>query len=441
MQSFNEVFRLTIKIFTYCNHFIMRVFLTLTILIFIELSTIAQDSMPAIPVVCYFNPENSFTQVLPDNATFAKSRLAATSNIEVTYIDFPEQAKVPFEYAISLWEKYLVSSQTIRIKATWSKSLANNVLAETYAARVYKLSSSTPNLPYANVWYPTPLAEALSGKDLNSGDYDMFISLNANINWSYLTNAQVVAGKFDMVTVLLHEISHGLGFSSSMTVINNDTQGQYGQLGSAYIFDVYMKDSKKVNLTNTGIYGNPSTDLKTALTSNVLYFGVKNSALANSLPRLYAPATFKSGSSFSHFDEGTYPVGSANSLMTPNVRAAEVNHTPGDLLLNCLYTIGWQVNGLTGLVTGTESLPENIFEILVFPNPVENLLNVAIPNQAQARTIKIDLFNQNGRILQEIEKQNVNVETFQIDLSNYEAGLYFLQVLDGEKKTVRKIIK
>jgi Secretion system C-terminal sorting domain len=420
----------------------MRYFLIIILFFSFQQVSFSQDSMPAVPVVCYLSEQNSFTEIPAQEFISASSRLAATSNIEVTYTDFPEQVKIPFEQAVAIWEKYLITTQTIRIKATWSKTMANTVLAETGATRIYRSSASIPNLPYANVWYPTPLAEALSGKELNSGDFDMTVTLNANINWYYGTDAKAQSGKYDMITVLLHEIAHGLGFLSSMSIINSDTQGQYGQSGSAYIFDIFMQDSKKVKLTNTGVYGNPSTDLKTSLISNALYFGLKNPTFANTLPRLYAPSPFKSGSSFSHFDESTYTVGTANSLMSPSVRAAEVNHNPGELLLNCLNEMGWQINGLNGyVVTDVENIPEQTFEVLVFPNPVDDVINVAFPLQTQPRGIKIDLLDNQGKNLQSIEKRGVTVETISIDVSTLHEGMYFLRVLDGQKISVKKIVK
>ncbi|MFN3487749.1 MAG: T9SS type A sorting domain-containing protein [Emticicia sp.] len=420
----------------------MRFTIIIILFLLFQQVSFSQDSMPAVPVVCYLSEQNSFTEIPAQQFISASSRLAATSNIEVTYIDFPEQVKVPFEQAVVIWEKYLISSQKIRVKATWSKTMSNTVLAETGATRIYRSSASIPNLPYANVWYPTPLAEALSGKELNSGDFDMTVTLNANINWYYGTDAKAQSGRYDMITVMLHEIAHGLGFSSSMSIINSDTQGQYGQSGSAYIFDTFMQDSRKVKLTNTGVYGNPSTDLKASLSSNALYFGLKNPSFANKLPRLYAPLLFKSGSSFSHFDESTYTVGTPNSLMSPSVRAAEVNHNPGELLLNCLNEMGWQINGLNGfVVTDTESIPEQTFEVLVFPNPVMDVVNVAFPLKIQPRTVKIDLLDNQGKLLQSIEKQGVTLETISVDVSVLNEGMYFLRLLDGQKVSVKKIVK
>jgi hypothetical protein len=398
----------------------------------------AQESMPAKPVICYFSEENSFTEILPDKFITENARLAATSNIEVTYIDFPASATTAFEQAVTLWEKHLISSQTIRIKATWS-SLTATTLAVSGATRIFK---NFTNAPYSNIWYPTPLAEALAGKDLNSGDYDINVTLNSSANWYYGTDAKAQAGKYDLITVTMHEIAHGLGFSSSMEIINNNTQGQYGQSGSAYVYDVFMQDSQKIKLTNAGIYGNPSLDLKNSLTSNALYFGLKNSKFATTLPRLYAPSPYKDGVSFSHFDENTYPSGTTNSLMSPSVRAAEVNQNPGELLLNCLNEMGWQINDLNGyVVTDTESISEQNLAIKVFPNPAKDFLNVAIPLQNQPRTIKISLLNSNGQVLQSIENQSVTVETFVIDVHNLSEGMYFLRVLDGEKIKTVKVVK
>jgi Secretion system C-terminal sorting domain len=399
---------------------------------------LSQESMLAKPVVCHFSEENSFTEIFPEDFTKNNTRLAATSNIEVTYVDFPAAAKTAFEQAVALWEKYLISSQTIRLKATWS-SLTTSTLAVSGATRIYK---NFTNAPYSNVWYPATLAEALSGKDLNSGDYDINVTLNSNTNWYYGTDAKAQAGKYDLITVTMHEIAHGLGFSSSMEVINSDTQGQYGQSGTAYVYDVFMQDSQKIKLTNTGIYGNPSSDLKKSLTSNALFFGLKNAKFANTLPRIYAPSPFKDGVSFSHFDESTYPSGSVNSLMSPSVRAAEVNQNPGELLLNCLNEMGWQINGLVGyVVTDTEAIPEQNLEVKVFPNPAEDFLNVAIPLQNQPRSVKISLLNVNGQVLQTIENQSITVEKFVLDVRSLPEGMYFLRVIDGEKIKTIKVVK
>lgn len=396
------------------------------------------ESMPAEPVICYYTEEDSFTQILPDSGFISNARIAATSSISVTYVDFPDAAKAAYEKAMSIWSRYIHSTQTIRIKATWA-SLSTGVLATTGSTRIYK---NFTNAPFQDVWYPVSLAEAISGKDLNNGDYEIEMKVNSNMNWYYGLDAKAQAGKFDLITVVMHEIAHGFGFSSSMKLVNNNTQGQYGQSGNNYIYDLFLQNAGKIKLTNSGIFGNPSTDLKGALTGNALYFGLRNSKYANILPKLYAPATFSDGSSISHFDESSYPQGNTNSLMSPNVRSAEVNQAPGELLLRCLQDLGWEIVGLEGnAITSNEYVVEPVLSAIIFPNPVLDIVKVAFPIRNQGRDISIELFDLKGRALQRIENRSVISETIPVDLTNLPDGTYLLKVVDGSQIITTKLVK
>ncbi|GAB3512648.1 T9SS type A sorting domain-containing protein [Emticicia fontis] len=402
-------------------------------------SLLAQtESMPAEPVICYYTEEDSFTEILPDKNYESNARVLATSTIQVTYVDFPEAAKAAYEKAMNLWAKYLNSSQPIRIKATWT-SLSTGVLAVTGATRIYK---NFQNAPFQNVWYPVSLAEAISGKELNDNDFDIEMKINSGMGWYYGVDGKSQAGKYDLITVVMHEIAHGLGFSSSMKLINSNTQGQYGQSGSNYIYDMFLQNTGKIKLTNSGVFGNPSTDLKSALTGNAIYFGLRNSKYANVLPKLYAPSSFNEGSSISHFDETTYPQGNPNSLMSPNVRSAEVNQNPGDLLLRCLQDMGWQIVGLEGnLITSNEYTVEPILSPIVFPNPVADIVKVAFPLRNQGRDISIDLYDTKGRTLQHLDGQNITSETITVDLTHLLDGIYLLKVIDGNQVMTKKLVK
>ncbi len=396
------------------------------------------ESMPAKPVICHYTEEDSFTQILPDEKFASNARVLATSTIQVTYVDFPDAAKTAYEKAMSLWSKYLYSSQPIKIKATWT-SLSSGVLAVTGATRIYK---NFQNAPYQNVWYPASLAEAISGKNLNDNDFEIEMKINSNMNWYYGIDGKSQAGKFDLITVVMHEIAHGLGFSSSFKLVNSSTQGQYGQSGSNYIYDMFLQNAGKIKLTNSGVFGNPSTDLKTALTGNAIYFGLRNSSYANFLPKLYAPSAFNEGSSISHFDESYYPQGNPNSLMSPNVRSAEVNQNPGDLLLRCLQDMGWQIVGIEGnLITANEYTVEPVLSAIVFPNPVADIVKVAFPLRNQGRDISIELFDVKGQALQHIESQSITSETIPLDLSQLPDGIYLMKIVDGTQIITKKLVK
>ncbi|UTA66795.1 T9SS type A sorting domain-containing protein [Emticicia sp. 21SJ11W-3] len=395
----------------------------------------AQQSMPAVPVVCHYIEENSFTEILPERLFSANARPATTATIEVTYVDFPETAKAAYEKAMSIWAGYLYSSQPIRIKATWT-ALNTGVLAVTGSTRIYK---NFTGAPYTNLWYPVAMAEAISGRNLNDDEFEIEMKLNNGVNWSFNTDGRASAGRFDFTTVVLHEIAHGLGFSSSMK-ITNTTQGQYGQSGSNYIYDTFLQDSGRIKLTDATVYGNPSTDLKTALTSNALYFGLKNTAFANSLPRIYAPTTFSEGSSISHFDENTYPAGSDNSLMSPSVRTAEVNHKPGELLLRALQEMGWYIIDPDGYIINSVE-PGQQLNVLIFPNPVADVITIAFPLSNSARDVSAELTDSKGVLINKIEGKSIISETYTLDLTNLPDGLYLLKIKDANRLITKKLIK
>ena len=53
--------------------------------LFINIYSQAQDSQPAIPVVCHLSHEDAFTQVLADESFLANAKITApTSTIDIT---------------------------------------------------------------------------------------------------------------------------------------------------------------------------------------------------------------------------------------------------------------------------------------------------------------------------------------------------------------------
>src|SRR5690606_28192084 len=73
--------------------------------------------------------------------------------------------------------------------------------------------------PRANTWYPVALANKLAGVDFcpppDGGDcgedYDVFITYGGHHTFYLGLDGNVPEDEFDMVTVSLHEIGHGLG--------------------------------------------------------------------------------------------------------------------------------------------------------------------------------------------------------------------------------------
>ena len=57
--------------------------------------------------------------------------------------------------------------------------------------------------------------------------------------------------------------------------------------------------------------------------------------------KIFAPAVFQGGSSYSHLNEATFPAGNVNSLMTPAIGRGETILNPGPATLAIFKQMGW----------------------------------------------------------------------------------------------------
>ncbi|MCA8832695.1 T9SS type A sorting domain-containing protein [Hymenobacter pini] len=299
-----------------------------------------KNAGPAPTTVCYASAEDQHSR-LPLPAAFVQQkntgqRRAGAARIEVTYSGFTPQAQAAFQYAVDIWQSLLTSPVTIRVQATWTP-LGAGVLGSAGATAYYSdISSSVRN----GAAYPVALAEKLSGRDLNPAtEADISARFSSSFNWYYGTDGNVPTGQYDLVSVVLHELGHGLGFIASTGYSN----GQGGYATPPSVFGTYIENLNNEPLINNPTYPNSSKALGTQFTSAQVYF---NSALAKSVnggvrPRLYAPSTYSAGSSISHLNESTYPATNINSLMTPQIGASEAMHNPGPITLKMFAEMGW----------------------------------------------------------------------------------------------------
>ncbi len=270
----------------------------------------------------------------------ALSLLNPTATIDVTYIGFPGGAQAAFQHAVDIWEGLITSSQVIKVTARWTP-LGTGVLGSASAASVWR---DFGGAPIPGTWYPQALAEKLTGGSLNHPDSsDINASFNSTFpNWYFGTDGNPPSGQYDFVTVVLHELGHGLGFFGSMSVSSGTGSWGVGT-GFPFIYDRFAENGSNQQLINTTIFPNPSVALGTQLTSGNIFFDGTNATPANggTPPKLYCPGTWASGSSFSHLDETTYPAGNPHSLMTPMIGTAEAAHAPGAVTLAMFEDWGW----------------------------------------------------------------------------------------------------
>ena len=250
---------------------------------------------------------------------------------------FPENAKAAFNAAASVWANLVKSSVPITIEACWA-SLSGSTLGYSGGSTLHR---NFPNVPFGNTWYSSSLANSFAGYDLNPSNVDMHITYNQNFTWYLGTDGSTPAGQYDFMSVVLHEICHGLNFSGSMQYSGGQVGWGYGT-GSPSIYDTFMKDGSGNSLINTGVYPNPSTSLGTALTSNSIWFYGGNAMAANggSPVKIYAPSTWLDGSSYSHLDYTTFS-GTVNKLMVYAISSGVSIHDPGPVTTGLLKDLGW----------------------------------------------------------------------------------------------------
>lgn len=333
---------------------IMREFITFSVVLLLALCHAqigsAQQMLsfkPDKPIICYQSNENRPDHVAVSDK-FKKLRQNPSGRIksaifEVEYINFPSNglAKTAFQYALEIWESELTSIVPIKIRAEWI-SLESSVLGQALWGRAF---ANFDGVQHMNTFYPVALAEKISRKELNPADEpDIVISLNSNAAWYYKTDGNTSSGQMDLVTIALHEIAHGLGFSDTYDV--KDAEGSVGlrsdNIMVPFIFDLFVENASNETLFND--FDSPSDELGTQLQNTNLFFNTPLSlaALSGTPPKLFAPSTFDRGSSISHLDEGTFnEPEDANRLMTPHIAKAESIHAPGNLLLAMLSDMGW----------------------------------------------------------------------------------------------------
>jgi hypothetical protein len=291
---------------------------------------------------------------------------------------WPWDARMAFDYALSIWGVLITGDQTIEIDACWRTDMGPGVLGSSGANNRYRDFGSAP---VAGTWYPVALANQLEGVDQNGDTAEMTINFNANYSWYYGLDGETPPGDYDFVTVVLHEVAHGLGFSGSMNwddglgddeCDGTNGHGCWGGGGApAYpaAYDRWAVNGTGQTLINS--FDNNSTTLGNQLISDNLFFAGPHAMAANGnvAARLFAPTVWNGGSSFSHLHDGTYD-GTAHALMTHALAFGESAHHPGTITLGILEDIGWEVPPLAQVWVDDDAVPP---EDGTFPHPFDTV--------------------------------------------------------------------
>ena len=235
-----------------------------------------------------------------------------------------EQRVNAFEAALARWADLITSAVPIQVQAAMPELFcepASALLGQAGASNIFRDFAAAPR---SQTWYPVALANALSGLDLDPSNVDIVARFNAALDlspdclggggWWYGIGSPAPPGSPDFFLTVLHEVAHGLGFS---TFVDHETGRKFLGLDDAYM----------LNLVD-GASGLPwpqlsdSERMASAISDQLQWAGPAVSQAASVLsegrdgsgrPRMYSPTSLQLGSSVSHWDTSLFP----NELMEP----------------------------------------------------------------------------------------------------------------------------
>ena len=265
---------------------------------------------------------------------------------------WPAQAQTAFTAATDIWGTKIDSLVPIVVDACW-EPLPAGVLGGTGPTQLFTPAG-------VNFFYPAALANILNGSDIVPGISEISASFNSTAgDWYFGTDGNPGGTQNDFLTVVLHDIAHGLGFSGSMTAWDGNPpassapcnppagQGCWGinDPRVPFIYDQFTENQAGQTLINDAVFPNPSAQLKTELEggADYLFFTGGNAAAANGGNRvpLYSPSAWRQGSSYSHLDESFD--NTPNALMTFSQSPGSSLHSPGPVALGIFNDIGYTV--------------------------------------------------------------------------------------------------
>ena len=313
------------------------------------------------------------------------------SNFKVTYVNVPIAEQTAVQAAIDTWSDNWSSSVPVNVVANFVPEGTSGILASASPVSFFHNFTGAPD---ATLWYSSAMANALANKDLDPTSPEISININSTMaNVFYLaTDGNCPTNQYDLESIIVHEIAHGLGFLSNDSF---DNFSQYGSIDQPTPFDAYAQTADGGRLMDLA---SPSASLGIAMQNTLVWSG-KNAIAANNgiKPALYTPRHFEPGSSVSHLDETTFQGSGPDALMTPSWPGGSVFHAPGPLVIAMLADM--RLKPPAGIPVGIPNAPRNVYAIvgnksaLVSFDPPDN----ARTSQVTSYAITV---NETGKVVQ-----------------------------------------
>lgn len=274
-----------------------------------------------------------------------------------------------FQYAADAWGLRLGGNLPVIVTAKFESLGGTSVSATLGFAAPVTVHRDFTNAPASLTWYVAPLANQLYGTDLNDlvpqscPSYalplvggkcpDIFTQFNSDVDGPVVLGATDFyygidgnsGSDIDFLSVVLHEIGHGLGvldlIDPDTGIIDPNPQSpSCNSCSDAYTANLLdgnlpvgsmTNNQRKQAVLSTGklVFAGPNTKASTG----ALFSGVRDDGAV----KVYAPNPYEPGSSVAHVDTSVTP----NELMEPFA----FNPPPRDFTvsLGLLADLGWPV--------------------------------------------------------------------------------------------------
>jgi hypothetical protein len=181
-----------------------------------------------------------------------------------------EQRLIAFQYAANIWGASLQSTVEIRVSAQFTALSCTATSGVLGSAGATQSRANFTNAEFANTWYPVALANSRSGADALPGQPHITANFNSNLGnagclegsgWYYGLDTNQPANLVNLVAVVLHELAHGLGFSTGPTSVTTGMHASgFPNIYERRLFDITankswpeMTDAERVSsAVNTG---------------------------------------------------------------------------------------------------------------------------------------------------------------------------------------------
>lgn len=273
---------------------------------------------------------------------------AAAVPVTINYLDGASEGfndpvlgtarKTAFQYAVNLWAAQVHGTVPVVIEAEFNPLGGSPSAATLGVAGFNSVLRDFTGAPVSGTWFPMPLANQITGADQDPSNADISAVFNSDVDTpAVLSGADFYYGtdsnpgsNIDFVTVVLHELGHGLGF---VTLVDSATGAWFSGFP-----DIFGRQLTRV----------PGGDFDTmtnaqrlaALTSGQVFWKGPNVVAAHGGQiQMFAPNPYQSGSSISHWDPSNFP----NLLMEPSYWGATQSI---DRTKPAFKDMGWSFSGV-----------------------------------------------------------------------------------------------